>query len=322
MIGSFVLILSLISRSRYSIAFACLSISLIGFVGGAGANVYVKDRLKGEKDFIATMDAVKAIDDMYPNHRQDIVMMYDSGNFDIPGVALGGIYFDMYSRLIHYKENDAINPAQFFQFNDQKIVWIAEKEDAFEKLTAQLKKYPEYIKFDLIDQRAINSGNKPFHVFLFHFIMNKNPLVHLKVGDAFEFEIPFKGDGFNLPEINNVGKSFIWTGPETKSDLYLNIDPIKNDIKISVCAISVIKSDILDNFKLLVNQTPISLTRSTRPDCWILYTGTVPARAFAQQSSETQFTFEIDRTYSPAELGASLDNRKLGIALDWIKLEP
>lgn len=307
----------LLSR-RSSVLFACAAITAINFIGGADANVYVQDRWKGRDGFIAVVEAVKAIDKIYPDNDQKLVFMYDFYNFDIPGFAIGGIYVDMRGRLIDYNESNPIGWDDIAPFNDRDVLLIARKGNAYKKLKEQFSQYSESIRLDLKARTPIQSGKIKFYLFLFH--INYPEHDHLYPGETFEFDLPFKGKNFYPIEIDQ-DLSYVWSGPGTESEMYLRLGSLQRDVDLSICA-HALEPEILDSFQLYVNNIYIPTIVRSEAGCSSVLTGTIPKTIINKAPLDvTTFTFRVSQTISPADLGINVDARKLGLNLDWIKIE-
>ena len=317
--GGLVLIGSLLIRSRFSVVFACAGIAAIGFIGGADANVYVQDRWKGRDSFVAVVEAVKAIDKIYPDHDQNLVFMYDLYNFDVPGVAIGGIYVDMAGGLIGYQENSSIGWDAIAPFNDRDILLIAQKSNAYKKIEKQFSEYPGTVQLNFKAHRPIESGKIRFHLFLFHINVQKQD--HLYSGETFEFDRPFEGENFHNLE-NIQGVTYAWSGPETESKLHFKLGVLEKDAKLSICLNSTLQPEILDSFQLNVNDVYIPTMRNSDVDCYALFEGVIP-KAIVNKNplGSTVISFRVSDTISPQELGINMDSRRLGLSFDWIRIK-
>lgn len=116
--------------------------------------------------------------------------------------------------------------------------------------------------------------------------------------------------------------AFQWSGPATSSSLHL---PLVNDrdLEITFRVLHWLAPDVVDSLRLEVNGEPVVLTRRADEAGAALFDGRLPAAALAQSSGAPRLTFRVSRTVAPVELDpASVDRRRLGVALNWIEVRP
>jgi len=318
-IGSSILVSFLLVQYRFSVPFACVAIAVIGFIGGADTNVYVQDRWKERDNFVAVVKAINAIDEIYPGDGRDLVFWYDNYNFDIPGLAIGGVYLDMSGN--GYKEDGSFSWdwATITSFNNKDILLIAQKRNAYKKIEEMLSKYPDIFQLSLQKHVPIKSGKVRLHLFLFHLSFQEQD--HLYPGETFEFDRPFDGKNF-YPLEYAQGVTYAWSGPEIESEIRFKLGTLEKDAELSICVNTALQPEILDSFQLYVNDVFIPTARSIDTDCYSLYRGTIPKEIVNKpQSDKTVLSFHISKTVSPYELGINIDGRTLGLSFDWIKIE-
>ena len=311
-----VLISSLLLRNRFSVFFASAAIAAIGFISGADANVYVQDRWKGQENFVAVAKAVNAINEVYPDNDQKLKVMYDNLNFDIPAVAIGGIYLDLSGH--GYKENDPVGWDVITSLNNKTTVLISQKGNAYNRLLKQFSAYSETVKFKLREDIPIESGKVRFHLFLFDTYVQKQD--HLYPGETFEFNVPFDGKNFYDPE-ENQGVTYVWSGPDTETQMRFKLGTLEKDQKLSIC-VHALQPEIMDSFQLYINNVNIPTMNGSDANCPSLVTAMIPKTIVNKNSSDsTVFTFRVNKTASPYELGINADGRKLGLSFDWMRIE-
>jgi hypothetical protein len=307
----------LLIHNRFSVVFACAAIAIVSFIGGVDANVYVKNRWEGRNSFVAVVDAVNAINKIYPDNYQKLVFMYDNYNFNIPAVAIGGIYTDLSGN--GYRENNPIDWLTITSFNNRDILLIAQKGNAYKKIEKQFSEYPDTIQFSLKEHVLIQSGNIDFYMFFFHF--NFREYDHLYPGETFEFDRPFDGENFYALE-KNKGMTSAWSGPETESEIHFKVGTLEKDARLSICVNNTLQPEILDSFQLYANNVYIPTKRSSDAGCYSLFEGTIPKTIVNENPlGSTVFTFRVDKTISPQELGINNDDRSLGLSFDWIRIK-
>jgi len=148
---------------------------------------------------------------------------------------------------------------------------------------------------------------------------------HTKVSAIdYDFSKGIDGSGWYKREFLSDKKTiFRWTGPETKSVIDF---PLKtaNDLKIKFHVRMSMNPDILISLQLKVNETHIELKKSSS---FLRRTGTtlegIIPKVVLDKPNFTRLTFEVNRTVSPKSTNPdSTDDRKMGLAFDWIKIFP
>jgi hypothetical protein len=319
-IVSLLFIIALLIHRRFSVILACISVALIGFFGGADTNVFVKDRWKGKDSFLAIVETVKLIDTMYPTDYRNLVLMYDSYNFDIPGMAIGGIYQDVWSDKILFQEKSPINWITIEPGSGRDILLISENEDTYTELEKSFAYKSKNIQFHLNKAVPVRVGNTSFFLTFFRLDILPETL-SLEYDKAFEFDYPIKSSNLHFPETSPNGKTFEWSGAETDTKIYVRLPESEKDLSLHICAF-VIQDEILKDLRLFVNDIPIPIEIDSTENCPVMIYGTIPSDAVDENPSETEFMFRTAYTISPAEAGTNQwDPRKVGVALDWIEIE-
>ena len=138
----------------------------------------------------------------------------------------------------------------------------------------------------------------------------------------FTFDEPVPGAGWYEPEYQPSTGRYCWSGPTRASTLDLPLNHGK-PLRIRFNILSAMSPALLDGLALLVNEQPIALTRSDTPS-GITFEGEIPATAWNAQSPHlTRLTFILPYTSAPSDRDTSSgDTRRLGIALNWVKLDP
>jgi len=140
----------------------------------------------------------------------------------------------------------------------------------------------------------------------------------------YNFGMTLDGAGWHHREIFSDKTIFRWTGPDTKSVIDF---PLKQnrDLRIQFRVPDSMSPDILNSLQLKVNDTPIEIKKSKRiiHKSKAPFEGTIPASTLKSKNNFTRLTFEINHTIAPKSIDPeSKDDRKLGLAFDWIKIFP
>lgn len=138
----------------------------------------------------------------------------------------------------------------------------------------------------------------------------------------YNFNQKFNGRGWYYREFDpNSGKAFRWTGPDAESTIDFTISKT-NDLQIQISVIKYVTLDILKSVQLFVNDNPIELNISQKNNKKTLE-GIMPKGTLENERKFTRFSLKVKHT---AEIFSSTielsDTRKVGIALDNIKITP
>jgi hypothetical protein len=137
----------------------------------------------------------------------------------------------------------------------------------------------------------------------------------------YTFDQKIDGSGWHQREISPT-KIFRWTGPETISTIDFALIDHK-DLKIQFHVIDTMAPDILNSIQLKVNE--ISCILNFSKDAFHEKGGTfetiVSKSMQVNNNNFCRLTFQVNRTISPNSVNPdSTDIRKLGVAMDWIKI--
>jgi hypothetical protein len=137
----------------------------------------------------------------------------------------------------------------------------------------------------------------------------------------FEFDRPVPGSGWGGPEQRPDGLTFSWTmAPEARFYIPLAADGDKAvQFRVALAA----TADILASLSLDVNGAPIALTASQDSAGARILRGVIPESVLAAEPAGARLAFRVNRVVSPISTGLNpADARELGVALDWLKIEP
>jgi len=136
---------------------------------------------------------------------------------------------------------------------------------------------------------------------------------------AFDDRIP--GKGWSYPERSADGASFTWMA-KRKATFYLEVRR-PTDVAISFRVINWLTQTTLDSLQVQIGETPVALERTFDEHGAAVYTGVLPAEAFAAHQRYHVLTFAVDHALSPkVKDPQSTDPRKLALAFDWLDLAP
>jgi hypothetical protein len=317
-------IVGLVSSSKKNMIFlTILAFSFLSFLIGRNAWVYIPDRFQNQNNFLSLMDATESIDNYYPSAKYGDYRIWFRWDKNITTyVALQSIYLYPWGSSINILPN-----SEEFVWPDTTpikngaIILVAENPDPlkiFNDAKFALEKFN--VSLNLKHSRRIQQGNFEFTLVFTEITINPT---YLQFGKRFDFDVPFTGKNFYPVEINSDGKSFVWSGPETVSEIRIKIDSPTRDLEIKICAIDALLPEIIDKFQLLVNNTFIPTETSYFvEDCPSLIVATIPLELIKDKPGEILLTFKLSKTFGPDELGINLtDHRKLGMALDWLEVK-
>jgi hypothetical protein len=145
-----------------------------------------------------------------------------------------------------------------------------------------------------------------------------DPLV-FAYGQPFDFDRPFEGGGWYIPETDAKNRTIIWTGPQAVSTLKASIAPPTGPVRLSLCIADSIE-EIGPDFAIRLNETLLEVQGGPTADCALLATADVPASAIA--NGEINLRIRAHKTnYPRAKDGNTRDRRFLGMAIDWLRFD-
>ena len=137
----------------------------------------------------------------------------------------------------------------------------------------------------------------------------------------FDFSDSLLGDGWHGIETYPDGSSYRWSGPSTKSTIDLSLEREVN-CEIKVCIGSFLTYDIVESLVISVNGHAIKTKFYKDNNNKIIFEGIICKEDLQSGNNFTRLTFSVNRTITPHSLSPnSLDDRKLGLAFDWIKIK-
>lgn len=137
----------------------------------------------------------------------------------------------------------------------------------------------------------------------------------------YDFKSQIRGEGWHFREFKtNDGHSYRWTGPTNKSTIYFDLETSKNYV-IRFRVINYLVEGLLDKLLVEVNDKVINIKSVISHDGISYFEGIIP-RSFLQKHTATKISLIVDMVTQPSLFGNSHDIRKLGIAIDWLKIMP
>ena len=129
---------------------------------------------------------------------------------------------------------------------------------------------------------------------------------------------PLPGTGWHVLEGVGGDRLWRWTGPNRETTLFVGLSRKKYALSIRV--ISVINSSILEESKILVNNTLIATKIHNDKDESFLIKGTIP-KAVVGDRIPTQLTVVVPQTMAPTDVDPTIpDSRQKGLAIETISL--
>jgi hypothetical protein len=296
-----------------------LSISALSFLGGGDTWVYMPDRTQNLDNFLAVVDVGHLIDLHYPNRNYDDFRLWYKADKNIATyVSIASVYLYPWGSVID------VSPAENYTWpittpiSDGNIILLSANPNAKQTLDEAARALPvENAKIEYLDSSIIRHGN--ISVTMIFTKVNAFTPIPFKYGEKYEFStVP--GTNWHSPEVGN-NKSYAWSGPGVKSDIYFNLPARQRDAIVEICIVGTILPELPETLDLFVNDISIPIKLSSDPECPYRFTGIIPLNIININSSETLLSFQVDRTISPRELEINADSRKIGVAFDWIRIK-
>jgi hypothetical protein len=131
--------------------------------------------------------------------------------------------------------------------------------------------------------------------------------------DTLQQEMPFEWYG---AETHPTYGSFRWTGPNPRATINLPV-LLDRDFKIRIHVISTLRPDLIDKIGLAVHEYPLEVRVSRSRNTFTLKS---QIRQVDLQREVSEFALTIDAIEVAQPAGS--DRRWLGLAINWIELEP
>jgi hypothetical protein len=165
--------------------------------------------------------------------------------------------------------------------------------------------------------------NMPFHNKIIE-MLQKNHEDRYGNKERFDFieydsRQKLQGTGWEAREFTPEGTAFRWTGPESVSSMYFALKRDK-DKKLRFRISYVIIPSLLESLKVKVDGEVVELKELSNYKDRRVFEVMIP-KIDKQEKQFTSIIFEVDHTVSPQSINYnSVDDRLLGIAIDWIRI--
>jgi len=80
--------------------------------------------------------------------------------------------------------------------------------------------------------------------------------------------------------------------------------------------------EIAQSLTLTVNGKPVPLSNATDWASGFNFNATIPPAAIDADPNSTTIVFHTNKVISPRSMGQSSDERTLGVAMDWLHIDP
>lgn len=146
---------------------------------------------------------------------------------------------------------------------------------------------------------------------------------HPKVGRArIDFNSAVPGDGWHVSERSADVGTFRWTGPEPTATLDVALASDR-DLRLRFRVLAASSPDVFASLRLTVNDYPLAFERHLDKSGAYLCEARIGREILAIPRGFARLSFQVDHTVTPAAVDAtSVDARRLGIAVNWVELEP
>lgn len=211
---------------------------------------------------------------------------------------------------MHLLANDTIIPLQRSPeniFSGTIPAGAVEAQDGLLQLTLSLGDVPSpYELGQSADMRPLGVGVDWLTV----------DSITIPVNVRAEFDGEYRTSGFYTPEYGDY--NFQWSISPT-SDITLPVK-VESDLQLQFLVRTEITPGSIDNLVVSVNGNVVSFTHEQTQD-GVLFTGSVPQ--FSNSDNLATVTFATIDPVAPQDIDpSSPDVRKLGLAFDWLTIEP
>jgi hypothetical protein len=133
-----------------------------------------------------------------------------------------------------------------------------------------------------------------------------------------DLTMPFE---WHLAETHERFGEYRWSGPLAQSTIDI---PIRFDqqLRVRLHVIAVLQPDVLDRLKLNVNGAHVPFERTLGREGTQLLSFVAKPGGPEEKDLGLRVIVDVQRTERPISLGINQDVRALGIALNWIEVEP
>lgn len=148
--------------------------------------------------------------------------------------------------------------------------------------------------------------------------VERNPVVPAV---TLRFDEKISGTGWDTREHDPRHGIFRWSGPGSRATIDLPIAPGRCWLKISVAM--YVTEAVLASLEVTVNDEALPLEKQRCESGAILFEGPITAQTLMRRPGCARIGFRIAHTVKPCTvITGSVDDRSLGIAVNWIEIGP
>jgi hypothetical protein len=298
-----------------------ISLSALSFLGGRNTWIYLPNRSQNQNNFLTVSDVGELIDAQYPDwNYNDFRLWYKRDKNVSTYGAIASVYLYPWGSVIN------MSPARRFvwprttRISDGNIVLLSANHDVQQVLIEAARAFPaKNARMEYVDSSVVQHGD--ISVTVIFASVEGSTSIPLEYGEKYEFE-SVQGVNWYSTEIGSDNQeTFAWSGPGSTSEIEFLLPAREDDATVEFCVLGAILPELPQTLQLSVNGISVPVDLSRKPNCPYFYRGVIPSDVLRSNPSETLFSFEIDRTVSPKEMGVNADSRKLGLGFDWIEIK-
>jgi hypothetical protein len=128
-------------------------------------------------------------------------------------------------------------------------------------------------------------------------------------------------DEWHELEVHPEYGSFRWTGPSQCATIYLPI-LFDRDFTLRIHILSVLLDEAINTLKLSIHGQEITHDLNRVAEGRFLVVAQLRRAAIAKAKRNFGITLQIANTTRPLDLGLNQDSRSLGLAVNWVELDP
>ena len=139
-----------------------------------------------------------------------------------------------------------------------------------------------------------------------------------------DFDQPIFGQGWHRREASSIdGSTFCWTGPTTESFIDMATNS-QDDARLTIHIINWLIDDIIESLCISANGKPLRDLQTIESQGGTrTLQGIVPAEVMAEHRGRLRVQLHVGRVMSPQQREPrNPDGRNVGVAVNWIHLEP
>lgn len=297
-----------------------ISLSALSFLSGRDTWVYLPDRSRNQDNFLAVSDVGRLIDSHYPGWSyNDFRLWYKRDKNVSTYGAIASVYLYPWGSVINMSPGRKFAWPRTTRISDGNIVLLSANPDVQQTIKEAARAFPaRNARIEYVDSSLVRHGDVSMTVIFAR--VEGATSIPLEYGVKYEFE-SVQGVNWYSTEIGSSEETFAWSGPGNTSEIEFLLPARESDAIVEFCVLGSILPGLPQTLRLSVNGVSVPVDLSREPSCPYFYRGQLPADILRRNPSETLFSFEIERTVSPKEMGVNADSRKLGLGFDWIEIK-